>query len=600
MSTSFPPRVLNGWAIAALGLGVCLATVARAQPAEPAPAAPAGRPAAPAPGAAEPTAPAETAPAEATEATPIETTETTPETAAEPAAGAAIADTELAPAGANTEESSTVVVAEGGLFAESLSGAAGGVDSPGTASTGGPALELNGFVRGDFFAGKKIHASRGEIKAAYGELGLRTRVRAGTYGDAFAEARLRYGQQLDKRELFVDLREAYGNLYWGRLDLRLGHQIVVWGRADGFNPTNNITPHDLRIRSPNEDDRRLGNVGARAIVDLRPVRLEAVWMPLFRAIELPPVESYWFINLTEDFPQPELSNGLFAGRVHIELPVFDASVSFLHGYSLLPGLARDRRVFGRRSPGVAGGQDTGVGFADAGSPIEVFISRRPYQHNVLGFDFSTAISDILGMRGEIAYRRPLDDGMPWYTLGPNAELSEDVEAAEPFPDLQYTLGLDHTFGPVSVIAQYVGRYAFSWEERPALTAEDQDTVERMILPGGVFNETTGDPAGIMQPLVDQEVASKNQILFQQTAKVQHLASLRVEWLTLHDTLSVSALGLVNFTTEEWLVYPKVSYQFTDQMSGAVGAELYSGPTGTLLGLVDETLTGGYAELRMTF
>ena len=77
--------------------------------------------------------------------------------------------------------------------------------------------------------------------------------------------------------------------YLGPVDLRLGQQIIVWGRADALNPTNNLTPVDFRIRSPIEDDIRLGNVGARAFLRLSPVRLEGVWMPVYLPTELPTV-----------------------------------------------------------------------------------------------------------------------------------------------------------------------------------------------------------------------------------------------------------------------------------------------------------------------
>ena len=58
--------------------------------------------------------------------------------------------------------------------------------------------------------------------------------------------------------------------------------------------------------------------------------------------------------------------------------------------------------------------------------------------------------------------------------------------------------------------------------------------------------------------------------------------------------------MLNLTTKEWLVYPKISYQLSDRMSTAIGGEIYQGPDGTLLGLIDNTLTAGYAELRLTY
>ena len=90
------------------------------------------------------------------------------------------------------------------------------------------------------------------------------------------------------------------------------------------------------------------------------------------------------------------------------------------------------------------------------------------------------------------------------------------------------------------------------------------------------------------------------MLFSQLHKVQHLATVRVEWLGLHETLSLSALAFVNFSTKEWLAFPKLGYKLSDNLSTSVGAEIFAGPTGTLFGLIDRQLTAGYAELRYAF
>ena len=36
------------------------------------------------------------------------------------------------------------------------------------------------------------------------------------------------------------------------------------------------------------------------------------------------------------------------------------------------------------------------------------------------------------------------------------------------------------------------------------------------------------------------------------------------------------------------------------MTGYLGAQIFRGPTDTLFGLIDETLSAGYAELRFTY
>jgi hypothetical protein len=435
-------------------------------------------------------------------------------------------------------------------------------------------FEFGGYVRGDMYVGKVPDANNGQLKAGYGEFALNVRLRKEQFGDAFAELRLRDGLQGEARGTILDLREAYVNTYLGPLDLRLGKQIIVWGRADAFNPTNNLTPNDLRVRSPIEDDRRVGNIGARAFLNFSPFRLEGVWMPFYVASELPayklPQDVYFG---TPSYPAPNLDKGLGAGRLHFELPSVDMSVSFVHGYAPLPGLALQKYSVLQYD---IGGFDT-----------QILITRTPYQQNVAGFDFSTTIGDYLGVRGEIAYRRPVeykDQSVAYYTA---------------HPDLQYVLGVDHTFGSVMVIAQYLGRYIFDWrqENGPA------DPMDSSVLQTYVRDPITPIPAPQKLAIEDSThgtLAQKNQIIFGQTERIQHLASIRLEWLTLNETLSFSALGLANFSTREWMAYPKITYKISDRMSTAVGGEIYWGPQGTLFGLIKETLSAGYAELRYAF
>src|SRR6266849_10483866 len=60
-----------------------------------------------------------------------------------------------------------------------------------------------------------------------------------------------------------DLLEAYITAHFGQADLRIGKQIIAWGRADGINPTDNLTPRNYRVLLPLEEDQRFGTTSAR-------------------------------------------------------------------------------------------------------------------------------------------------------------------------------------------------------------------------------------------------------------------------------------------------------------------------------------------------
>jgi len=457
----------------------------------------------------------------------------------------------------SSDEASVEVSTGGGLFESASS------SSDSESSSAGLSFELGGYVRGDTFIGV-VPTGDGRtsagINAAYGELSLQPTIRKGTWGSAFADMRFRYGQQLSDSGLFLDLREAYVNLYAGPFDIRLGKQIVVWGRADAFNPTNNLSAVDFRIRSPMEDDRRLGNIGARVYLNLLPFRVEGVWMPLYVATTYPDVEINRFVRFQEPrYPTQSLGSGTFAGRLHLELDKFDASVSYLYGYAPLPGFEYNSYL-------------GGMGAETPERPA-VFVTRTAYNHHVIGGDFSTTIGDWLGVRGEAAFRSPI---------------RREERPFTPKPDLQWVLGVDHEFGDVMIIAQYLGRYTFNWEPKRFATGSDQDLI----------NANDGQP-NVNLALSDLTFNS-NQMLFNQLKEVQHLASVRAEWKLLQEKLSISALGLVNFSTSEWALMPKVGYQITGGLSAYVGGEIYAGPEGTLFYMVREALSSGYFELRASF
>lgn len=527
-----------GWVLGLVSGITLLPGTALAQPAEPPAADAADQPAEPpadAPAADAPAADAPTPDAEADTAAPD-----APEAAA--------------------ATDSSVVVEGGSLFEDGGASTIDTGDAGAVSASAALPFELNGYVRGDAFFGKETRGNDAILRAGYGELALQLRTQGHEYGDAFAEARFRYGQQGDTQDLIVDLREAYANLYAGPFDLRLGKQIIVWGKADGFNPTNNITPVDLTVRSPLEDDRRVGNFGARAFLNFAPVRVEGVWMPLYIPTKFPPIPLEPGVTLLDPvLPGPELKNGLGAGRVHLELSSFEMSASYLYGNALLPGLERYAYTVG---PGNA----------------SVTVQRRVYTHQVIGFDFSTAFGEELGLRGEAAYRAPINEEAI-YT--PNREVN-------------YVVGLDRTFGSLSVIAQYIGKYVLDWEREG--TDDPAGIADLEIDPDDLT------PARIeeIESGIDEEMRRRNQILFQQTEELQHTASIRLEYLAFHDTLSLSVLGAYNFSTAEWLAFPKITYKFSDALSGSIGGELYNGPEDTLLDYLDQDLTAGYVELKYAF
>src|SRR5690606_34352073 len=184
----------------------------------------------------------------------------------------------------------------------------------------------------------------------------------------------------------------------------------------------NLSPLDFRIRSPMEDDRRVGNVGARVFLNLSPVRIEGVWQPLYQPTMYPDFDlGEPYLYFTEpSYPSLSVRSGTYAGRVHLELPAFEGSVSYLYGNAPLPGFAMNTLI--------APGDIEGTPEIEPGA---LYVTRTSYTQHVIGADFSTAIGDLFGVRGEAAVRLPVDQAnRPW--------------AAK--PDVQWVVGIDREFG----------------------------------------------------------------------------------------------------------------------------------------------------------
>lgn len=450
-----------------------------------------------------------------------------------------------------------------GLFEEAVTGTAvTGTEETGTeapkvlsVNVGPTTFELNGYVRGDLFVGKAPDKDASQVKAGYGEAALKVRARAGSWGDAYGELRFKTGMQWAERVTELQLREAYINLYLGPFDLRFGHQIIVWGRADGFNPTDNLTPRDMNVRSANEDDRRLGNLALRAFFNAQPLRVEGVWVPFFAESRFPSFGLPDPLSMAApNYPDQNLSKGIGAVRLHLETAALEASLSYLNGHATFPGLRL-------------------VDFTLALPPDAiVVVGFAAHRHQIVGADFSTTIGDFLGLRGEVAYRRPFD------------KHRDDV----PLRDLQYVLGVDREIiTDVSIIAQYVGRYIFDFEELPP-SKPDAGPDDVLRFPGGV------------RAFITNEVLHMMRAIYGQTEQVSHAASLRVQWMTLHETLSLEVMGYYNFTTEDYLIRPKITYSITDALEVMAGGEIYGGNEDTLFGLVEETLSAGFVEARASF
>jgi hypothetical protein len=175
------------------------------------------------------------------------------------------------------------------------------------------------------------------------------------------------------------LREAYLSLSLGKIDFRFGKQIVVWGRADALNPTDNISPRDLTLLTPYDDDQRSGAYALKGTYYLKSLSLTGMWLPGFQAHVVPlPAQPP---PLVFQSSRPSAVDTLGQGALKLEQTgkAVDWSLSYFDGYD--------------RSP------DLGLGPV---SLTEVEVLLRHHRIRVLGGDFAATVGRF-GIRGEAAF-----------------------------------------------------------------------------------------------------------------------------------------------------------------------------------------------------
>ena len=223
-----------------------------------------------------------------------------------------------------------------------------------------------------------------------------------------------------ERRKILDIEEYYLEYVSQVFDVRVGKQIYNWGKADGINPSDNLSTVDL---TDLVDDRDIGIFSARVNLFLGSNWiLETVWSPFFTPLRLaPPGTRFSFIPEgspirlnPRELPVTSLANSQYALRLLGFLGPIDLSLIWYDGINDAPvsRLERDGSV----------------------TPIFNKIS-------VLGANVAFNTGKI-GWRAEVGYR--MTDG----------------GRADDF--VQYVIGVDRTFADVLfdhdlyVLLQYVG------------------------------------------------------------------------------------------------------------------------------------------------
>lgn len=261
-------------------------------------------------------------------------------------------------------------------------------------------------------------------------------------------------------------------------DIRIGKQIVTWGKADMFNPTSNINPLDL------EDTLLFGDRVSNNMVKVdynfwKDFILSLVWVPIFKPNQLPSSAALAVKGVDRI---PMVNDGL-RRRLHVERDIGELFVGptvVTEALPVLPENRIDNSQLGFKLAGKVAKMDFSASYyygrsgipqpyveytSAAGSFIDARTSLMYPRQHVLGFDWAGQIplgkksgGSGIGFWFELAVTFPQKVQMPIFSQGmPAVEPGEydydgdghaggtppTIVSSRPFA--KWVLGFDYTF-----------------------------------------------------------------------------------------------------------------------------------------------------------
>ncbi len=316
----------------------------------------------------------------------------------------------------------------------------------------------------------------------------------------------------------IGLREAYLDIYFNSMDVRIGKQQIIWGKADGVFITDIVSPKDLtEFLLRDFDEIRMGVTGVKTDYYLGDNTVEVVWLPAFIPTKFPPQGSIWF--RMPPFPVPLSHVTIDRSREKVT-PSLDNSEVFAK-FSALTGWV-DFEVMGA----YAWDDDPTLHVYKKIDPVThrlAGLTVYPEHHrlSIAGGSFSTTLGPFV-LRGEGAYYHGK------YFNSRDPKLTDGTVKKN---YVHYLLGLDDTIFDVHTSVQF-----------------------------------------IQQVILDYNSYLKND-------RYQNMATFLASRTFLNETLALSFFMYYDFNNQASLIRPKVTYSLADGFDVLLGANIFTGTEG---------------------
>ena len=318
--------------------------------------------------------------------------------------------------------------------------------------------------------------------------------------------------------LTLKLREIYLDLNFDNIDIRLGKQQIVWGKADGVFITDIISPKDLyEFLLPDFDEIRIGVIGAKLNYYLGNNTFEFVWLPVFTPTNLPSDNSVWSPQMNYAI-QPTFDNSkkeIFPSLENSEIFMKYSALTEIVDFELMGGYMfdDDAVMFSTILPNNLGG-------------MNLTITPEYKRLSVAGGSFSTTLGPFV-LRGEGAYYF----GKYFNTNNlavDNGTIKKDY--------VQYMFGTDFTLFDINISTQFIQKAILDYEE--------------IIQPNNLFSD-----------------------------EYNNMLTFLAKYSMLNETLDLELFTYYDFEFDDALIRPRILYDFSDAINLQFGANIFTGSSG---------------------
>jgi hypothetical protein len=279
-----------------------------------------------------------------------------------------------------------------------------------------------------------------------------------------------------------------------------------------------------------------------------------------------PVPMPDYVKFTDPWePGTTLSESSYGINIDLHHPIVDAALYWYSGYNPWPGISVDSFLLDPESM----------------QPALLQLQERPYRIRMAGLDFSLPLGSWI-IRAEGAWQESTDDRTS----------NEHI----PFPELAYTAEIERSLGKIDLVAGYYGKHILDYED-PEFPPSLSPDVE---MPGTLLNGHGTITPALLDDMVRNQIASFNRLYNYQLEPNYHSAFVVISGQFFHDILECAVPLIYNFTTEEWIVQPRISYRPADGVEVSLGFSGLYGPGDSLHDLVGPVLNAGYLGFKILF